>query len=233
MNKRSKALLTEFSRGGEIIFDNATQLFNEANLLRQHGALSRALCLHQISNEECGKLEILGWYAMTVVLGGRVNYKQMAKRFRDHKAKNYANSYFAAVVGEERAAKKRRDWVGARKAFRKVQVKLHEVFNSGKNTALYVDFSEGKFIAPKSVITEHDVTAMAALNKYFLDIAAPSVRLLRRLETDEWGFREAGKTLATRLQELYAQMPRDPDKALGIAYQEALEALRDRAKRGE
>lgn len=55
-----KALLSELLRGVEKTFENAEALFREASLLAQARCLSRALFLHQISLEECGKIEILG-----------------------------------------------------------------------------------------------------------------------------------------------------------------------------
>ena len=88
MDEKNMALLAEFARGGELIFDNAEQLYREACVLRDHEAFSRALCLHQLSNEECGKLNILGGYAMTITLGDDFDPAKMAKALRDHEAKN-------------------------------------------------------------------------------------------------------------------------------------------------
>jgi AbiV family abortive infection protein len=46
--------------GAQKVFENATGLYKEALILTKVGALSRALFLHQISMEECAKVEILG-----------------------------------------------------------------------------------------------------------------------------------------------------------------------------
>jgi AbiV family abortive infection protein len=168
MDKENKTLLAEFARGGELIFDNAEQLYREARILRENGAFSRSLCLHQLSNEECGKLEIIGWYATSIVLGDVVNLAQMEKILRSHKDKNYANAYFAGVTDEEHAAWGRGDWAGSSKAFKELQVKLYTIFNTNKNASLYVHFEKGKFSAPKEVITAELADEMIALNKYFL-----------------------------------------------------------------
>lgn len=42
VNEEHKTLLAEFARGGELIFDNAEQLYREARILRENGAFSRA-----------------------------------------------------------------------------------------------------------------------------------------------------------------------------------------------
>lgn len=228
MNEQDRALLAEFARGGELIFDNAEQLYREARILRENGAFSRALCLHQISNEECGKLEILGGYAMTVVLGIQIDLAQVAKTFRDHEAKNYANAYFAGVTDEERAARERQDWAGARKAFTELQAKLHKIFNTNKNASLYVNVEGGKFLAPKELITADHVGEMAVLNEYFLGITAPYVRLLYRVARNEDGMQDAARKYVERLRELHAKNPNDPEGAHHASFEEMVASVLSR-----
>lgn len=224
MNEASQALLAEFSRGGDLIFDNAEQLYQEACILRQHGALARALALHQLSNEECAKVEMLGGYAMHVVLGDAVDLRKMARAFRKHENKNHVNAYFAGVTNEERAHRARGDWAASSQAFKALQEKLHRLFNSNKNAALYVTLEDGAFSAPRHVVPEGLVEEMATLNRYFLGIAAASVRLLRRVEINEWGFQEAPAAFLKRLKELLAQTPNDLEGALNTALHEMLES---------
>ena len=180
LSKSNQDLLAEFSRGGALILDNAEQLYREACILRDHGALSRALCLHQLSKEECGKLELLGGYAVSIASGDPVNLKLMAKTLRDHRAKNNANAYFAGVTEHERAARERKDWTTASRAFDKLKATLHDIFNTNKNAALYVGFEKRKFVAPKDVITEELVEDIAALNQYFLSLTGGVAHALDR-----------------------------------------------------
>jgi AbiV family abortive infection protein len=223
LDKATEALLAEFVRGGEMIYENAKQLNTEAAILREKGALSRALCLYQLSNEECGKLEMLGGYAMMIVLGHNVDVKRMASALRNHEAKNHATAHFTSITDEERAARARRDWKGSAEAFEKVQATLHKIFNTQKNAALYVNFENGVFSAPKEAITEEMVEGMSALNSYFLGITGPYVRLLRRVQSNEWGMRDFGPSFVQRMEELRKQMPDDPEKALAIVFDEMLE----------
>jgi AbiV len=53
-------LLKKINAGAEKILENAVALYREAVLLAEYQAWSRALFLHQISMEECAKVEVVG-----------------------------------------------------------------------------------------------------------------------------------------------------------------------------
>lgn len=155
MDDKSRALLLEMSHGVQLAFRNAEELFAEAELLREKGHHARALALHQISIEECGKIEIIGGWAMHVFLGSELDPQKMVAAFRSHKAKNYANAYYTEVLGDELKARKSGDAKAVMEAFKALQQRFHKDSNDAKNAALYVDFMDGKFFAPRDVITEH------------------------------------------------------------------------------
>jgi AbiV family abortive infection protein len=203
-----------------MIFENAQQLCNEALLLRRNGAMARAVCLHQLSNEECGKVELLGGWAMSIVLGHQVDVAHISRALRDHKVKNYANAYFSGVTDDEHNARAQGDWAKASEIFRRRQAEIHGLFNEHKNVALYVNFQDGRFSAPKDVITEALADEMAVLNDYFLRIAANNVRLLGSVESDDWGSRTAARRLVARLEELMRDRPSDPEGALRTVMRE-------------
>ena len=58
--KIDRAFLSVLVRGAEKTFDNAEKLYFEAVLLAKAGSTARSLCLHQISLEECSKIEQMG-----------------------------------------------------------------------------------------------------------------------------------------------------------------------------
>ena len=72
-NQKRDALLSELAQGASKALQNAEALYHEAAILYAHGAVSRALFLHQISMEECGKIEILGGWATSLVSGFETN----------------------------------------------------------------------------------------------------------------------------------------------------------------
>jgi hypothetical protein len=68
-----RGLLGVLVRGAEKTFDNAEKLYFEAETLAKTGATARALCLHQISLEECAKVETLGAWATSLLAGQKVD----------------------------------------------------------------------------------------------------------------------------------------------------------------
>jgi AbiV family abortive infection protein len=65
-------------------FDNAEKLNLEAELLVRAGSTARALCLHQISLEECSKIENMGAWATSLLLGFEVDQNKILAAFRRH-----------------------------------------------------------------------------------------------------------------------------------------------------
>jgi len=74
MNDDALNLLAELSRGGNLAIGNAEELYAEAVLLKKNGHLSRALALHQISIEDCAKVDIVGAWATNLVCGGEYDH---------------------------------------------------------------------------------------------------------------------------------------------------------------
>jgi AbiV family abortive infection protein len=104
-----RAKLSELARGAQKTFENADALFREAKILGAVGALSRALFLHQISLEECAKIENIGAWATSLLAGRMVNGKKVLDGFASHKKKNRTNAYMLEESVEEQAAKNRGD----------------------------------------------------------------------------------------------------------------------------
>lgn len=220
-------LLTKLWRGAEKAFQNAESLFKEACVLRGAGFLCRALFLHQISMEECAKIEIVGAHATELLMSGKFDPVKLRKGIVSHTSKNRANAYFLRVSDEERAAQAAGDTKTACRIFSEMQDKFHLGANAAKNASLYVDFKDNEFVAPDEAITEAMVASIAKLNEEYLELSAPKIRLLgrfaaspelfaaglidfdklvRTLESDQrHGPREAVETL---LAELYQRMLR-------------------------
>ncbi len=114
LDDKDKALLTELARGAEKAFENAEALYNEATLLCEMGHMSRALFLHQISLEECAKIDILNAFAAGLLIGHEGNLGKLKRFLSKHARKNEANAYFLPGSPEEQAAKQSRDIKGAR-----------------------------------------------------------------------------------------------------------------------
>jgi AbiV family abortive infection protein len=116
--KIDRAFLSVLARGAEKTFDNAEKLYFEAELLAKAGATARALCLHQISLEECSKVETMGAWATSLLSGLEVDQNKILAASRRHSSKNKSNAYMLEGSPAEKDAKARGDWETVREEFR-------------------------------------------------------------------------------------------------------------------
>ena len=222
-----RALLKELADGADKIFQNAEALYREARILGASGALSRALFLHQISLEECAKIETIGWWATSLLAGFPVNQDKVVAGFASHARKNRINAYMLEGSAAEQEAKIRGDWKAALEEFKKLQAYFHQRPNDAKNGSLYVDFEAGKFIAPVERITDAMLAETAALNETFLALTYPNVKMLLTWTTTPEDVRERILAFATLVE-----AANDPNEALASVRKLMNEILDiERAKR--
>lgn len=214
--------LRHYARGAAIIFTNAEALYDEAQLLGQAGHFARATVLHQISMEECSKIDTLGGAATSILVGHDVDDVRLARAFRNHKAKNHANAYFARITDEEVAARERRDWKASSEAFKSLQQKFHAEVNAIKNAGLYVDFNDGQFTAPVDSIDEYTAIAFQRVNAYFLKHCDNFLRLLRRMVSEPDFYADLTKNFVERSEALCAVKELDPQQIQDVLMEELL-----------
>lgn len=164
--------------GAEKTFANAEALFSEATILANSKAWARALLLHQISLEECAKVDSLGAAVTSLLIGNEVNVKALRTAFRSHKYKNKANAYFLPTTEVERLASDSGNFDDARQEFTRLQEAFHEESNNDKNASLYVDFGE-TFTSPLELISEEVLVKVRKRNEEFMSIAFNHIRVLR------------------------------------------------------
>lgn len=162
---------------------NADELFDEARLLADAGHFARALLLHQISLEECGKLEMLYVATAEVLRGQAVDMKRLSRTFSKHAAKNRTNAYFLAKSEAELVAEEQDDMGAAHEAFNELQAEFHEKSNDLKNASLYVDY-DGSFHAPREVISAEHLDEVFNRNGAFMSLAFDKLGILLRWGTD-------------------------------------------------
>lgn len=199
----TSVLVGVLAEGAAKILDNASDLQREAVLLHAAGALSRSLALHQISLEECSKVDMLGAWASGKLMGYEgPDLDGMAKIFANHRAKNYNNAYMMPPDDAELSAREEGASGEALRAFKAMQAEFHAQSNVAKNASLYVDLKNGEFTAPKERITEEMVGDIAALNERFLGQAELMVRMLFRWSENPRVVNELFSWLEPRLKEL-------------------------------
>lgn len=164
--------------------ENANELFNDAVLLGKAGRVPRALLLHQISLEECGKADLLFTAVFEVLRGQEVDLKRLFRAFLKHQVKNNANAYFLPESEDENLARSQQDAAGALAAFKRMQEEFHASSNDAKNASLYVDFADAKFVAPSSVITKEQASDALSRNGQFMLMALDRAHLVLRWLSD-------------------------------------------------
>jgi AbiV family abortive infection protein len=209
-----------YADGAALIFQNAEALYGEAQLLGEAGHFARAAVLHQISMEECSKIDALGAAATSILTGHEVDETRLARAFRNHKAKNYANAYFARATDEEMAARGHGDWKAASEAFKEFQEKFHSEVNTIKNAGLYVGFKDGQFTAPLNEVDESTAIAFQRVNAQFLQSCDSLLRLLRRMVLEPNFYAELAKTIVERSEALRKLEGFDPEQTVDALMKE-------------
>lgn len=207
--KSDKLPLEVLVRGAEKTFDNAESLFREAELLAKAGALARALFLHQISLEECSKVNNIGVWSVSLILGYEVDQKKVLDAFRRHSAKNKSNAYMLKSSEAEADAKARGDWDAAIESFKQTQDQFHEASNHAKNASLYVDWVDEEFAAPSERITGEMLAEITKRNVEFLGYAQNGVKMLRRLERSPDEVKGLLSGFVEKAEKLRAEKPDD------------------------
>jgi len=218
--------LSELVRGAFLSFANAEHLFREAKIMSARKAFSRALFLHQISLEECGKTEILGWWATGHLMGISVDFDKIRSRLTRHKVKNFANAYMLPLSEVEQKARDESDWKREHKVFKEQQAAFHQESNDRKNASLYVDLVDNVFLSPSDRITEDMVHEISDRNNTFIELMRPKVEMLRYWEQDPDGTRESMKGLQQLMEKLREKHPDDPRKACDAFLTEILAQLK-------
>lgn len=218
-----KALLAELTGGAEKVFENAVALYREASILKDNRSWNRALFLFQISLEECAKLEMLGSWATSLLMGHEVDSAKVKNAMASHASKDRTNAYFLKGDAKEEAAKQSGDFEGAVKAFKDMQKEFHLRANEAKNGSLYVDFVGGTFVAPNERITQEMVGEISALNEEFLALSFPKLEMLRKWTMNPEPIKEELAGFEKRINELGDEYLDDPMKAIETLLQEMRE----------
>ena len=175
--------------------------------------------------EECAKVDMLGAWAISLLMGEEHDVKKFAHRLASHEAKNFSNAYMLPPTEAEKQARERSDWEGALDAFKKSQTEFHLESNTAKNAALYVDFRDGLFTTPSERVTEVMLSNLADRNAEFLGYANDFVRVLAKWQDCADDVGDLARWFTGRAEELKTQGSEDPRSVLSILTDEAQERL--------
>lgn len=221
--EKQSEILSVLLAGAEKTFTNAEQLFREARILGEAGATARALCLHQISLEECSKVDSLGAWATSLVLGFDVDQKKVLAALSRHASKNKLNAYMLDVSDAEQRTRADGDWNAASELFKATQEQFHASSNQAKNASLYVDWIDGAFIAPAERISAEMLGEIVERNATFLGYAFNNIKTLRRLVASPDDMRDLMTGFVEKAEKMRADPPADLMKEMDALLTEIVE----------
>jgi AbiV family abortive infection protein len=208
--KIDRAFLSVLVRGAEKTFDNAEKLYFEAVLLAKTGAIARALCLHQISLEECSKIESMSVWATSLLSGDDLDQVKALAAVKRHSSKNKSNAYMLKGSREENEATARGDWKTKLDEFKKLQLEFHKTSNDAKNASLYVDWKNGEFVSPGEQITSKMLSEIIERNEAFLGHSQCGLEMLKRLNKSPDDLQDLIVELAEAMGKMRAEKSEDP-----------------------
>lgn len=200
--KISNLRLSELVSGAQKSLDNAVELFNDAVFLAVRNSTCRAYFFHQISLEECGKIEIIGVVTTNYLMGVETDRKYLKKQLSNHKAKNNANAYFLEESEEETIANAQNSFTNSYNAFEKAKNEFHTQSNNRKNASIYVDYIDNNFISPSEQISKEMLVEIAKLNHELIGMSRKKVHMLREWEKNPKDAIESLATMQDSLQNL-------------------------------
>lgn len=213
-----KGKISKIRDGCRFIFDNASSLYGEAQVLGGAGYFQRCTFLHLISIEECAKIDSLGAAAKGLLIGIDIDLGKLHKKLARHEVKNHINAWNFPFTAEEEAAHSAGNREEARVAANKLRSEYHSFVNSVKNNSLYVDFNGFDYRRPLESVDESDAIWSRDINAEFLRRSELFLRLLDRMVEvpdgykrlwDVWGDRIVGSKDREELREHLSAMLED------------------------
>ena len=126
---------------------NAQELCDESELLCENKMYARSYSLSHLAREELAKCFILYRPLVDFIIGEKIDWKKIRRRFRSHKAKIIGDRATTHHLFGEELAKK---GVDNRTLFSGI-----EKTNEFKNSSIYVDWLNDDFIMPSECINKN------------------------------------------------------------------------------
>ncbi len=162
--------LQEIEKLRVLVFDNAKELLEEANILFTKGKYARAYALAHLSSEELAKLPILATAGIDLANGATIDWKKLSVKLRSHEEK-LKGLLFIDFLGK-----------GVNPTAKEIQVHKQSLsrvclLNDLKNVSLYAGVYQDSLYKPSAAITEvlADQALTAARNRLELYSSIESV----------------------------------------------------------
>lgn len=213
-----KEKISKIRDGCKLIFDNASSLYDEAQILGGVGAFQRCAFLHLISIEECAKIDSLGSAAKGLISGFDFDLEKLNRKLTKHEVKNHINAWNFPFTAKEVAAYSVGDKGAAILAAKELRADYHAFVNRIKNNSLYVDFDGVEYKGALETVDEFVALWCRDLNAEFIRRSELFLRMIDRMVEgpdgykklwDVWGDRIAGSKDPEELREHLSAMLAD------------------------
>ena len=130
---------------------NASDLYEDAEILFKNERYSRAYTLYQLSIEEVGKVILIYNFLLYQNIQDITEQKKIKREFTNHKSKTQSSIGLDILLAF---------FISNKELQKKILYQVHkqekelEQLNLLKNSSLYTDIKNGKFIQPQEIITE-------------------------------------------------------------------------------
>ncbi len=171
------------------ILCNATELFDESQILLKSKRYARAYFLSQICNEELAKIFILSKAWNDIIYGKSLNFKELEKRLSSHIIKNREILWFDKIfIAKDYSYVNNADYV----------LEFSKSLNSIKNASLYTCMNEKEVATPSEVMITSYVENFCEATSIRLDIIKSLVSHLKQNQLKD------NEQYKKKLEELYS-----------------------------
>lgn len=139
-----KLSLHQIDQGIEALLTNAKDLIEEATILYTNARIPRAFALAHLAREELSKVAILQATGTRILANHEIDWKELTKRFRDHKSK-LKLEIVEQILFINSETEDKFDYSATEN--------IAETRNNEKNNSLYVGFEKDTFILPSAKIS--------------------------------------------------------------------------------
>lgn len=167
----------EFINGIYLSYQNAKDLYEEAQILENHQKAGRSYCLYHLSLEECGRFHLIYncfiEYIQGEITAKEFNYRTLKKRgYEDHQLKikeNFDGIYKTTytILAITNSNKLEQEIEQITKAY-EATIEIKDELNELKNKSLYITYENNKFRLPDNLIMTSDYIRIKKLTSLSL-----------------------------------------------------------------
>ncbi|MCM4171869.1 AbiV family abortive infection protein [Arenibacter sp. TNZ] len=153
---------------------NATDLFDDAEILFKLKRYPRAYALYQYTIEEVGKAFLIYNFVLSKNHNNEHEQKEFKKEFRDHKTKTQNAIGLDIMLAFAVPEKKTKSAIMYQVAEHEKKIKK---INDLKNSSFYTDLRNNKFILPQEIIDEKITTEIQSVAQTRLNVAKSFLKM--------------------------------------------------------